>query len=229
MHQSIGPLHLNKLLSVFRPISHSFPNFSRNFFQACELTIDERARKDWLFQPNRTKASIIQFLHLQQKAVGTHLKSPEYAQLVRERLALKKRIASQTKIWTLLRPNPRGESLLLQIHSSWSDWPLQRCQLDTEQSLTRALVACQLYRRNTGNLPSRLDDLVPAYLPSAPLDAFDGLPVGYDPAAGFLFSRWPLDKYGSPEMGEDVLSKPPTTRPTQANDTTVLRIPTVSP
>jgi hypothetical protein len=41
----------------------------------------------------------------------------------------------------------------------------------------RVAVAAERYRQQTGAFPSRIADLVPAYLPAAPLDPFDGQPL----------------------------------------------------
>ena len=47
-----------------------------------------------------------------------------------------------------------------------------------------AAIACELYRRHTGNWPASLDDLVPLYLPVVPRDRYDGGPLKYCVADG---------------------------------------------
>ena len=49
-----------------------------------------------------------------------------------------------------------------------------------ERRMTAISLACQLYRRDKSAWPAKADDLVPAYLPSIPLDPADEkLPIGY--------------------------------------------------
>ena len=42
-----------------------------------------------------------------------------------------------------------------------------------------AALACELYRRHAGCWPASLSDLSPAYLPTVPVDRFDGQPLRY--------------------------------------------------
>ncbi|NQT17528.1 MAG: hypothetical protein HQ582_32535 [Planctomycetes bacterium] len=42
-----------------------------------------------------------------------------------------------------------------------------------------AAIAVELYRRRHGELPERLDELVPDFLPRVPIDPFDGQPLRY--------------------------------------------------
>lgn len=50
--------------------------------------------------------------------------------------------------------------------------------------LGAAMLAIERYRAaHEGRLPRMLQDLVPAYLPSVPMDPFDGQPLRYQPAA----------------------------------------------
>jgi len=52
---------------------------------------------------------------------------------------------------------------------------LTRTRLD----VTAIAIALELYRREHGALPERLDQLVPRWLPTVPLDPFDGQPLRY--------------------------------------------------
>ena len=56
-------------------------------------------------------------------------------------------------------------------------------QLDTESwarnRTARVAVALERHRLATGDLPEKLSDLVPAYLPAIPQDPFDGEPLRY--------------------------------------------------
>lgn len=66
-----------------------------------------------------------------------------------------------------LRPQPRDRRDLALLHAS------------------QLKVALRLYQaKNHGNLPPALDDLLPGYVPSIPLDPFDGKPFRYRISAG---------------------------------------------
>ena len=62
--------------------------------------------------------------------------------------------------------------------------------LKTEGTIaaTKIIIACHLFQRETGRAPQTLDELVPAYLPSVPLDPFDGKPFRYNPDLGVVYS-----------------------------------------
>jgi hypothetical protein len=52
---------------------------------------------------------------------------------------------------------------------------------DTAQKLTIVAIAIRLYQMDhAGDLPKRLDELVPAYLPVVPPDIMDGAPLHYE-------------------------------------------------
>lgn len=49
-------------------------------------------------------------------------------------------------------------------------------------SATETVLALRLYFMEHGALPAKLDELVPAYLPSVPIDHYDRAPIRYSPA-----------------------------------------------
>jgi hypothetical protein len=55
----------------------------------------------------------------------------------------------------------------------------QRRRDEAVNLLLQADLAIRLYREDTGKLPSRLAELVPAYLPAVPLDPYDKQPLRY--------------------------------------------------
>jgi hypothetical protein len=56
---------------------------------------------------------------------------------------------------------------------------LQLRMTDFEHSAMRTLLALEAFNAANGRLPASLDELVPAYLESVPLDPFDGKPLRY--------------------------------------------------
>ena len=55
-------------------------------------------------------------------------------------------------------------------------------------TMMRTALAVELYRRAQGKLPERLEDLIPRYLQSLPMDSLDGDVIGYDANQGMLYT-----------------------------------------
>ncbi len=58
--------------------------------------------------------------------------------------------------------------------------------------MTAAMLAAERYRLNTGKTAAGWNDIVPSYLPSVPVDPFDGKPVRWKqtPTGFVLYSVW---------------------------------------
>jgi len=63
-----------------------------------------------------------------------------------------------------------------------------RCEIDARLAATRIIIACHLFERATGDKPQTLEELVPDFLPSVPLDPFDGKPFRYKFEEGIVYS-----------------------------------------
>ena len=105
---------------------------------------------------------------------------------------------------TLLGPNSVGVILA----SIQPETPLQhyRCRDETALTATRTLIALRAFEQERGMLPERLDELVPEFLPTRPLDGFDGKPLRYDREARTLRSIGWGDTSGDPPAA---LREPP--------------------
>jgi len=68
------------------------------------------------------------------------------------------------------------------------------------QRVAQTAVALRLYRRERGHYPERLDELVPKYLPSVPVDPFDGKPLRYK-RLGRGFKVWSVGQNMKDEGG----------------------------
>jgi hypothetical protein len=80
----------------------------------------------------------------------------------------------------LLAPNAIGRFVLAEVRSRDFDRiQLKRCQFETQVSLVEALLAARAYAGVEGELPERLDQLLPLYLGAVPLDRYDGKPLRY--------------------------------------------------
>lgn len=71
-------------------------------------------------------------------------------------------------------------------------WAEQMSRFDWIRRMQEVIVAAELYRRRAGRYPAALEDLVPEFLPSVPVDPFDhGAPVKYDAQRGVIWTVGP--------------------------------------
>jgi len=63
-----------------------------------------------------------------------------------------------------------------------------RCRMECDRTGLRLLIACQRYERQNGRLPTKLDDLVPAFVEAVPRDPFDGQPMRYSAERRIVWS-----------------------------------------
>jgi hypothetical protein len=88
----------------------------------------------------------------------------------------------------VLRGNVVGRSMYAIMWPATFGALEQKCRSKTEAGVTQALIALKAFKAKTGRLPQSLDELVPEYLPSVPLDNFDGKPIRYSPAKKVLYT-----------------------------------------
>ncbi len=155
----------------------------------------------YLFQPNRTR---LMFAELYRDMIENA--SLPYAEMnlyaFEERYGL-----SERKGRDLLRPNAVGR-ILYEVLAIAMDRILERkCRADGDLAATRLLVGLHRYRRAAGAFPERVQDLVPAYMDTVPIDPFDGHPFRYDRGEGVVYSvgRDGTDSGGStvPRSGDE--------------------------
>lgn len=74
------------------------------------------------------------------------------------------------------------------LHAGWENGPIKpacaaRDTMETRRDVALIVLALESFRRARGQWPDSLAQLVPAYLPSLPLDPFTGKPLRYRPPA----------------------------------------------
>ena len=95
----------------------------------------------------------------------------------------------QSWLGTLLSRNGAGKILLIATEIGEAGiFCEKRCEMDAHVAATQIIIACHLFQRATGRKPQTLDELVPDFLPSVPLDPFDGKPFRYKPEEGIVYS-----------------------------------------
>ena len=74
-------------------------------------------------------------------------------------------------------PNVVGKSAVSNMALSYQFRFTSKRHVKTEFVATELMLARLIYRVEHGRFPESVDALVPDYLPSTPLDDFDGLPI----------------------------------------------------
>ncbi len=93
-----------------------------------------------------------------------------------------------SNIGLLLRPNPVGRILFVITVPSMESTLSHVCYTEMHASAVRVLVACHAYKRERGELPETLDQLVPAYLDAVPRDPYDGKPMRYSKSKAIIYA-----------------------------------------
>ncbi|MBC7327838.1 hypothetical protein H5T87_06955 [bacterium] len=99
-----------------------------------------------------------------------------------------KRIELQKGLSSVLGENFIGR-IMLELHI----YPVQqvfvhKCDIDFSISSTACLFALKAYKSDKGELPDRLSELYPGYLPKIPIDPFDGKPLRYSKEKRIIYS-----------------------------------------
>lgn len=97
--------------------------------------------------------------------------------------------------------------LIFNFYLRWQfkTYPYVRLRYDTDRTLTNLAFSLEGYRAGNGRYPDKLDDLVPAYVKSLPVDLFTGDPLKYRRTEkGYILYSVDLDgkDNGGDETGE---------------------------
>lgn len=103
--------------------------------------------------------------------------------------------------------------------ASWR-WPVSKLSLfslsvfadavgrgTARRDVARCAIAVERFRRAKGRLPAALDDLVPGFLPQAPIDPFDGAPLRWV-VSGDEYRIYSVGPDGADQGGKDDESTP---------------------
>ena len=93
-----------------------------------------------------------------------------------------------SKVAFMLKPNFVGRLFYAFTTPEIGTYLEGKCQMEGSIAGTRLIVAIQSFRQKNGKLPDDLNDLCPDYLPSVPLDPFDGKPFRYSASKALVYS-----------------------------------------
>lgn len=186
---------LSESLDAITPVTQGLDRAIRAEYQIAANTVDQlhhgefsaddlvgsggTAAIDWgpfsgyYLQPNKTKLIFADIFRDLLANVDHHhdqidLRSPEeHFDLRSSRLPLR------------LRPNALGLTLGGLIAPASRMVLESKVRADLRVSATAVLVGIRRYEIDRGSLPDTMEDLIPAYIDSAPIDPYDGQPLRY--------------------------------------------------
>jgi hypothetical protein len=81
-------------------------------------------------------------------------------------------------------------------------------RVEVEASLARTAIALRRFQLRHARLPDALAELVPAFLPSLPIDGMDGQPLRYRRESTNQFLLWSIGEDGTDDGGDAAAPKP---------------------
>ena len=145
----------------------------------------------WCFQfhPNRSKALFISFLEEARTLGSKNYNRDEWTRFeqgLAERLCIN--VAGRFPDFR----NLVGRCELIMLVTSYSGTPSLAAQTEFSCAALAVQLAAEEFRRDKGEYPAALEELVPGYLPEVPKDPFDdGRPIKYNPETRVLYTVGP--------------------------------------
>ncbi|MEA2092894.1 MAG: hypothetical protein U9P61_02925 [Patescibacteria group bacterium] len=140
----------------------------------------QKIKSDYFFQPNKTKSYFAGTSRADIATIEQLCGEAEGAEIVE---------------FFIVDPNfgPYTENFIgkttYQLSSvSLAEMNQARCEQNLFLSVTRAMMGIRAFKNDHGKYPDSLDELVPVYLPSIPIDPFDENPIRYSPEKKIIYS-----------------------------------------
>lgn len=156
---------------------------------------DKYPKNNYYFRPNKTKKLFM------EEAKSIIKNANQYCndiQLPKNNIEL-----SSSLIKNYLTENVNGEAMFYINKGSINPLFEKKCNEDSLISATQALIAIKAYQNDYGDLPNSLNQLVPDYMESIPLDYFDGNQLRYSKENRILYSVGADGKDEGGSTGED--------------------------
>lgn len=139
--------------------------------------------KNYYFQPNATKKLFAE--HYRALIQNTHTSCVEVAVPNRS-------VYLPSSYFTFFtwygRQNRIGQMLYVISVTEQDGWLTFKCNQDLRVSMTQVFIASKAYKLDNGTYPASLNDLVPEYLQTVPVDPFDGKKLRYLPETQTIYS-----------------------------------------
>lgn len=133
-------------------------------------------------------------------------------------------IESMSRRRVLVQPNAVGKIICASLVPLLDRVMIQKCRGDIEAGATQLFIALRCWKLDRGDLPERLDELVPKYIKQVPLDAFDGKQLRYSKQKRVIYSVGEdLKDSGGPTF-EDLKTKYKRDKPLRFADDPAFRV-----
>ncbi|MCK4891603.1 MAG: hypothetical protein KAS78_02955 [Candidatus Pacebacteria bacterium] len=144
--------------------------------------ISEKLNNDYnyYFRPNKTKFLFAEYVRKTIKNANRFCNDIPTID--------SQRLASSSYIKLYLTENAIGKTIYDIVITSLASVNTTKCEEDSLVSATQAIIAIKAYKNDNGDYPSSLDELVPRYISSVPLDYFDGNSLKYSKEDEILYS-----------------------------------------
>ena len=142
--------------------------------------IAEKVKNNYYFQPNKTKLLFAEYTRAHIKSVNqpcAEIKAIEVLRLVP---------TNPVKLYT--EENAIGRILHDIGAASLTNVSTKKCQEDFLVAATQTMIAVKAFKKDMEEYPSVLNELVPRYLASVPIDPFDGKPLKYSAPKKIVYS-----------------------------------------
>ena len=157
--------------------------------------ISKKLNNNYYFRPNQTKALFASYARKRIENVNKFCNNIEDIEIQMQ--------APSSYIEMHLSENIIGKILHDTIAISLSPVNTKKCEEDSLVSATQGLIAMKAYQNDNGDHPDLLEQLVPNYLSSVPLDYFDGNFLRYSKEDKILYSVGKDLKDTGGSTGED--------------------------
>ncbi len=149
------------------------------------INIDEieKIKNNFYFQPNKTKLLFAEHIRANIRSVNQpcgEIKAIEAPNL-----------APTNPIAMRFEENAIGKILYDVGAANLTNMIIIKCKEDLLVAATQTLLAIKAYSNDNGNHPTSLNDLVPHYISSVPIDPFDGKALKYSYAKKIVYSVGP--------------------------------------
>jgi hypothetical protein len=157
--------------------------------------ISQRLKNNYYFKPNKTKAIFAEYARKNIKNANEFCNNIQNIDI--------QMLASSSYLELYLTENSIGKILHDVIATSLSSVNIKKCEEDSLVSATQVLIAIKAYQNDNGDYPDSLEQLVPDYLSSVPLDYFDGSSLRYSKEDKILYSIGEDLKDDGGSIGDD--------------------------
>ncbi|MCK4524808.1 MAG: hypothetical protein KAU07_00005, partial [Candidatus Andersenbacteria bacterium] len=157
--------------------------------------IAQRLKNNYYFKLNKTKAIFAEYARKNIKNANEFCNNIQNIDI--------QMLAPSSYLELYLTENAIGKILHDVTVTSLSSVNIKKCEEDSLVSATQVLIAIKAYQNDNGDYPDSLEQLVPNYLLSVPLDYFDGSSLRYSKENKILYSIGRDLKDNGGSIGED--------------------------